>query len=144
MGTVWKLLEQIMLPGLIISGGAHAQISCQRMRDQTKKVNEQTEKIKQQYDNIITGVQEINADLIADIQETYDNIKQLSDQIEVSHNEYKQAYRNIQIGGIFLVSLIFLLLVLKEYGLLSVIWELIKWPFLQIANLFSKSSKGAK
>lgn len=131
-----KYIASWMLPALIVSGGVEAQLHSQQLRDNAKKINEQSQKLKDTYNNIISGIATLDETIKQEILDSYDNIRQLSAQIDVSHQEYKKAYRNIQIGGIFLVSLIFILLVLKEYGLLAVLWELIKWPFVQIASLF--------
>ena len=112
---------------LIYSTKDSAQQS-QALRDKIEETKKSTKLLKDQYDSLVNANVEIDANIKADILNALDQHSKLSAEIVKKNNEYNDTIKKIQVTGISIVTVIFVLLLLKKLKILDI-------------NLFSQEPK---
>ena len=112
---------------LIYSTKDSAQQS-QALRDKIEETKKSTKLLKDQYDSLVNANVEIDANIKADILNALDQHSKLSAEIVKKNNEYNDTIKKIQLTGISIVMVIFVLLLLKKLKILDI-------------NLFSQEPK---
>jgi peptidoglycan hydrolase CwlO-like protein len=133
------LLGIAMFVGPAIGSGVQAGKSQCNIQKNTIELQKKTAEMKTQFQDLLKNAIIQTNEINKFFDDTYSEIDRLNSELNVHKKEYRDNMRNIQIAGIFLVSFVFLLLVLKEFDLMQPIWEILVWPFKQILNLFKTS-----
>jgi hypothetical protein len=100
----------------------------QALRDKIEETKKSTKLLKDQYDSLVNANVEIDANIKADILNALDQHSTLSAEIVKKNNEYNDTIKKIQLTGISIVTVIFVLLLLKKLKILDI-------------NLFSQEPK---
>jgi hypothetical protein len=124
--------------GFLFFGGLKASQNVCKIRDQTRQLKIKTAELKAKYMSLANNIASLDETFKTEYWAKYDEINTLTAQIDVTRDTFKGMLLSMQIGGVLLITFIFLLLVLKQFDLIGPIVEILTWPFRQIINLFKK------
>ena len=128
---------ELMIGGTIFSAGLKAGLQSSCIREQGKKM----EALSDEYVKGWTSL-EASQDILANNEKSehykiLDKMSTISAQMRINRKKYSETYKQIQFAGIFVIVVVFFLLLLKTFGLLSYIGDIIMLPF----TLFTKGGK---
>jgi hypothetical protein len=126
----------LMFIGPAIWNGYEAGTSVCDIQKKTIDLQNKTAEMKTQFQDILNNAIIQTAEINKFFDNSYNEIDRLNSELNVHKKEYRDSMRKIQIVGVFLISYVFLLLVLKEFDLFQPLFEILLWPFKQILNLF--------
>jgi len=134
-------MDLLMQGGAGLGAGWAAMQGANCMREQASYTAKLAQQYKQQWDAVIQADAEMTAELQQSLLGTINSMQETKEQMALGQAVHKKYMKQIEMWGIIAVSSIFFLLLLKTFGVLSIIGELLALPF---KGLFSKKGGTTK
>lgn len=127
-----------MMGGTSLADGYKAGMEAQCMNQQAVYLATVAKEYQQQWSKAMEEEGEIGEAIQAAMLANINIMGETKARFLIAKEMYTSHIKNIEISGILFVMAIFFLLLLKTFGVLSIIGELLAWPF---KGLFSKKEK---
>jgi len=121
----------------LVTTGVDAQRKAQALRDQIAQVKATNDSVTAQYAAIEGDITKLTADMQTKLQEAADKYTQLQSTITVAQSDFNDSFKKIQLVGIIILIVVFILLVLKYFGLLGQMFYLLNYPFILLWNFIT-------
>lgn len=108
--------------------GYQSDKSASALRSHIAEVKQETQDWKDKYNKILDVDYSLDANMVQGIKDTLDNYSKLQARISIERANYSNQYRQLQIVGIIFIVVIFFLLLLKQFGLLGPLWDILTYP----------------
>jgi len=118
-----------MIAGSIISSGFTAGLQASCIREQAKTLEALSEEYKNGWASLEKAQEALKDGVQSDNYKLLDNMNQLSAQMRLNRESYKQTYKQIQLVGIITIVIVFFLLFLKTFNLLTPLGLILSSPF---------------
>lgn len=128
MGAVASTVGIMGMAGMVGSSGYNATVSSDKIRDAIASVKVQTADWQKKYTDVINAEYVLDAAIQGEIIQSLDTYITLKATIQLEKDNYNAEYKKIQIVGIVFITIIFFLLLLKQFGLFQSLWETLTFP----------------
>ena len=118
------------LAPVVMAGAAGYKASTQVpiLKDSITQVQQETAKWQQQYSQLINQDLSLEGGLDQSMRETLQTFQELSAQLKVQQDDYTKSFRLLELVGIIIIVIIFVLLLLKQFGLLEPFGKIFFYP----------------
>jgi hypothetical protein len=121
----------------LITTGVDAQNNSQKLRDQIAQVKANNDTVKEQYAAIAGDISKLTVDMQQKLTESADEYIKLQSLITTAQSDFNDSFKKVQLVGIIILIVIFILLVLKYFGLLEQMAYLLNYPFILLWNFIT-------
>jgi hypothetical protein len=121
----------------LITTGYDAQTKSQALRDQIAQVKATNDKVNEQYAAIAGDITKLTKDVQDQLTEAGNKYIQLQSLITTAQSDFNDSFKKVQLTGIIILIVVFILLVLKYFGLLEQMAYLLNYPFILLWNFIT-------
>jgi hypothetical protein len=114
----------------------------QDLRDKIKDVGKTSDLVNEQYKKLLENNFKLDSDIHKQLIDSMNEYTRLSTVIKMQRKLYSEQYRKTEMIGIIFIVIVFFLLLLKQFGLLSTLLYVFSTPERIILEMiFGKSTK---
>jgi len=118
-----------MIGGSVISAGFKAGLQASCIREQGKKMEALSDEYVKGWGSLAASQKILTDKESSAHYKILDEMSTIGAQMRTNRKIYAETYKQIQFAGIFVIVVVFFLLLLKTFGLLSTIGDIIMLPF---------------
>ena len=123
---------EIMMGSSALFAGAEAAAKASCLRAQAEDLKKKAADYKNQWNSLAAGQKEWDELLKDQTFQYLDEMNKISAQMRLMRASFQRSYKQIQYIGIIFVTTIFFLLLLKTFGLLGPLGQVLAWPFVTL------------
>ena len=138
--SVFGIIGMVGMVGSVTASGVNSAIISNNIRKQIDAINQQNEDWKNKYTDIMNANYVLDEKMLKATRDALDNYLKLQAQINITIDSYSKQYRSIQINGIIFVTIIFFLLIFKQFGLSEPLFEFLTYPIKWAWNVIFKKT----
>ena len=132
-------LNEIMIGSSAILAGAQAAAKAGCLRAQAKDLEKKAEYYKSQWLSIDAAAANLTNKAKSQSFKILDDINSASAKMSLMRESFNNSFKQVQMIGIFAIVLVFILLLMKTFGLLGPLGHVLAWPFVTFYHAIKKA-----
>ena len=139
MADILKHGNEIMIGTSSIMSGAQAAAKAGCLRAQAKDLEKKAEDYKSQWLSIDAAIANLTNKAKSQSFKMLDEMQSVSANMGLMRESFNNSFKQVQMIGIFAIVFVFLLLLMKNFGLLGPLGHVLAWPFVTFYHAIKKA-----